>query len=1196
MRKTMYRKILSIITAVAMLLTCSTIGGGSVFAAEKTHKDASKAISAINSGCEQSCADNQAIVMFDTNKTGLTKKEAKAVICSSLPAKESSRFTVKETLNFESAPDANPGEATAMSASKENTTVALVGASGISVREMVKELRECKGVAYAEPNYRTHILSVSSDEYSDMQWSMQDGVADVSYEWNDKGTSGTDKIVALVDTGVDYTHEDLQGRIWKNTHYPALKGENGFDFANIDNEPMDDNGHGTHCAGIIGAAGNNSKGISGVCRDKVKIMPLKTFDQDGASYTWNEISAYNYINKAIDLGENVVAVNNSWGGSESSAILEELVNILGEKGAVSICAAGNEGANNDEEPSFPANIDSPYVISVAATKEDGQLASYSNYGENNVDIAAPGTDILSTVSYNCYNPGIYSSSRQATVSNIYESYDACTAAEQPIMPDSVYANGIPEGFFCENGDHKVNTDAECTASAVSGFGSDTGKALHIKFKNLEEDDIAFVKIPYTAENADPAQKAMFSAMVKIWSSDSEAGFATVFDAPQSKIIDYDTMEDYDYDEFFLNESESDYWNHLSVECMQEAEGDTAPFELQRYIYIGVYAAEAGDFDLVMDDMGISKENCEEQFGRYDFYSGTSMATPFVTGAYALKAAEMGDKVSTLRKANTVASMADASKNLKVKKGSINFTKVTTKLAPMIVGITVNTSDKTIRISGDSLKNASVDIGGSGNIKPVKQTDTYVTVANKGWINNVKDVTVKNANGKDVRKQVYLVKGKKDHKLICEGMPSGDEELEAADVPYKAITTDGKNIYAINSGTDSIVKADIDGMYDMGTTAFEEVGSLAAENIFDTSKESPTASYGMELSDSMAYANGRLYFVAGYGELTQSVKVESSEYEEDGWWIEEESFSLLEGLYTADYRLVSMNTSTGKIKVEKKLPSNLLKRSDWTMAAYNGKLYFLGGYSYDSSSKGLKTTVNTYNPATGKWGRAASLPEARGFGHAVQTGNRLVYSLGYNKAGTCPKTLIFNGTTWKTASKSIKPFHNTGVVERGNKEYKVYDAAMGACKVGGKPGVVFTGLQVADYGDTFRYNLGTGNYSDTGYAFSKELGTENLTGIAMGSRFINIDGNENISYVPVKSALVKVKTSKKGKGTVTKTRSYVPGSKAKIKAKAKKGYYVKSIKVGSKTYKYKKKLRTRTVTVRKAITKDVTVKVIFAKKR
>ncbi|MFH0966093.1 MAG: S8 family peptidase [Methanobacteriota archaeon] len=210
-------------------------------------------------------------------------------------------------------------------------------------------------------------------------------------------TGSPEVIVAVVDTGVDYTHPDLAANIWTN---PGEIAENGIDddgngyiddiqgwnFVSKSNDPMDDNGHGTHCAGTIAAVGNNGIGITGVTWNS-KIMPLKFLDSQGNGYTSDAIAAILYANQ-----KGVTIISNSWGGIESQSLRDA----IDASSAVVICAAGNTGANSDINPIYPAAYSSNNIISVAATDYYDKLASFSNYGINSVDLAAPGVRIYST--------------------------------------------------------------------------------------------------------------------------------------------------------------------------------------------------------------------------------------------------------------------------------------------------------------------------------------------------------------------------------------------------------------------------------------------------------------------------------------------------------------------------------------------------------------------------------------------------------------------------------------------------------------------------------------------------------------------------------------------------------------------------------------------------------------------------------
>ena len=294
----------------------------------------------------------------------------------------------------------------------------------ISVKEAIAELENSPYVAYAEPNY---IISLSlpetdpagSDEAGDFsaltfpndpkfadQWGLSNtgqtgGVsgADIKALKGWEIAKGSDTIVvAVLDTGVDYTHPDLAGNIWVNPGEIPNNGIDddgngyvddvyGYDFINNDNDPMDDNGHGTHCAGIIGAIGNNGIGVAGVTW-KVKIMPLKFSRADGTGDTAASLNAIAYARR---MGADIISC--SWGGKAKSQALGDAI---ASTNALFPCAAGNEGSDNDKTPHYPSGFDLPQIISVAASDAKDGIPAFSNYGATKVDVAAPGDWIMST--------------------------------------------------------------------------------------------------------------------------------------------------------------------------------------------------------------------------------------------------------------------------------------------------------------------------------------------------------------------------------------------------------------------------------------------------------------------------------------------------------------------------------------------------------------------------------------------------------------------------------------------------------------------------------------------------------------------------------------------------------------------------------------------------------------------------------
>jgi len=252
----------------------------------------------------------------------------------------------------------------------------------LSMAEAAKQYLANPAVAYVEPNYIFRLCAVPNDPlYGDL-WGMERIQAPKAWDI----TTGNQEIaVGVIDTGIFTTHQDLVANI----------APGGYDFINGDADPMDDQGHGSHVAGTIGAVGNNSIGVVGV-NWQVKLIGLKIFNADGKTSAGAIIGAVQYA--ATNTALKIKITNNSWGGGGYSQGLYDAIKQAGETyGQLFIAAAGNEGLDNDETPHYPSSYDLPNIIAVAAIGEDGSLADFSCYGLESVDLAAPGVDILSTV-------------------------------------------------------------------------------------------------------------------------------------------------------------------------------------------------------------------------------------------------------------------------------------------------------------------------------------------------------------------------------------------------------------------------------------------------------------------------------------------------------------------------------------------------------------------------------------------------------------------------------------------------------------------------------------------------------------------------------------------------------------------------------------------------------------------------------
>lgn len=279
----------------------------------------------------------------------------------------------------------------------------------------VKTLAQNDLVDVVEPNYIYKASRTPDDPMLGQLWGLKNigqkdssgkvGVAgvDVGMEQAWDIETGSDKmLVAVIDTGIDFNHPDLKDNLW--TNLAELNGKAGVDDDNNgviddihgfnaitgDGNAQDDQGHGSHCSGTIGAKGNDGKGIVGV-NWNVKIMAVKFLDKNGSGTLENALKAIDYATK---MGAKVMS--NSWGGGGFSQTLLDSIKRSNDAGALFLAAAGNDSNNNDSNPSYPASYDVANIISVAAIDNQGNKASFSNYGKRTVHLGAPGVNVYSS--------------------------------------------------------------------------------------------------------------------------------------------------------------------------------------------------------------------------------------------------------------------------------------------------------------------------------------------------------------------------------------------------------------------------------------------------------------------------------------------------------------------------------------------------------------------------------------------------------------------------------------------------------------------------------------------------------------------------------------------------------------------------------------------------------------------------------
>jgi thermitase len=257
-------------------------------------------------------------------------------------------------------------------------------AGDVDLDTAIDDLSKDPNIESVQPNFIYHALSLPNDPRLATSTATNAGL---SAAW-DRITDCSAVTVAVVDSGVNYAHEDLASNMWSGG---AMYPNHGWDFVSNDNDPKDENGHGTHVAGIIGAVGNNAIGSSGVCW-RASIMAVRALDETGSGTTADIAAALNF---AGNNGAKVV--NMSLGTTENDSAIRSAITSLNSKGVVVIVAAGNESNDVDTgTPSYPCSYSLPNLVCVAAITSSNTLASFSNTGATSVDVAAPGVNIESS--------------------------------------------------------------------------------------------------------------------------------------------------------------------------------------------------------------------------------------------------------------------------------------------------------------------------------------------------------------------------------------------------------------------------------------------------------------------------------------------------------------------------------------------------------------------------------------------------------------------------------------------------------------------------------------------------------------------------------------------------------------------------------------------------------------------------------
>ena len=332
----------------------------------------------------------QFLLVGSAVSTALLAQSTEVITFSADTAKGPRQHPSRAIVRFQNGPSFLP-ESKGNHDLGDGNTYVVENPPGLSVAEAVRHYREDPNVFYAEPDYEVSTTADAADPLWSKQWDMVKIAAPGA--WNLQ-TDASDVIVAVIDTGVDLTHPDLQANLWAN----PSDGSHGFTCMNgtCVAGGQDDYGHGTHVAGTIGAVANNGAGIAGI-NWRTQILSCKFLGADGGGNVSDAILCFNRILALKQQGFNIRVTNNSWGGAGFSQALKDAMAAVESAGVVNVCAAGNSGLNADLAPMYPGAYDNRGIVSVLASDSSDLGAYFTNYGVANVDIAAPGVSTMSTV-------------------------------------------------------------------------------------------------------------------------------------------------------------------------------------------------------------------------------------------------------------------------------------------------------------------------------------------------------------------------------------------------------------------------------------------------------------------------------------------------------------------------------------------------------------------------------------------------------------------------------------------------------------------------------------------------------------------------------------------------------------------------------------------------------------------------------
>lgn len=604
----------------------------------------------------QDYIDGEAIVLIDDTVADDSMRTLGFDLISSaepiMAASESDYETAVSGTVASQAVDEN-GEIGAMATEEDTLSVRHITNTGMPTEELLRLLRDDPRVRYAEPNYLYQVEPSSNtanalqsilpaEETLDLtsyQWgndSSDDALVTESKElgfdinppsWNSQTQNATGT-VAVVDTGVDYTHPDLAGimRDDMQTFVPQ-GGPHGYNAVALDGDPMDIDGHGTHCAGII-ASEWNGFGTSGVASG-IKMVAVRIAYDNGSIPSAATLVAYAYLSEAMQAGLDLKAVNDSWGGGDTSLIFSIAVARLGSLGAISVVASGNDSADTDYIANSSAALSrNPFAVIVNSSNMCGSLSSFSNYGIATTNIIAPGSEILSTFPL-------------AQSSYLPEAVDPASGSRNIVFES--FTGALDEHSFKAHDNGEPFPTRIGSVSTTNYFDADDSSLL------IDASDM--YDSQYVGSSQTYPSKA-FDATVLVPEEDQDdvryLGFHLNFIGSKEVIgiaLSIKAEDDQGQEGWieFSKAYRQNEWEHVSIDLQSLAseqgltpaysEDNEMTIEFQCFTRDGLVLEGINQFNI--DAFGLGRDGAAVP---YQYLHGTSMAAPAATGAAMVLAA------------------------------------------------------------------------------------------------------------------------------------------------------------------------------------------------------------------------------------------------------------------------------------------------------------------------------------------------------------------------------------------------------------------------------------------------------------------------------------------------------------------------------------------------------------------------------